>query len=89
VADPRRLPRIDTWLGGAQRPELSAPAQEGVLSELPLLPRATDAASTAVYVQEVLSGSRPAPAPLTRQIALVAATVAVLAARPVALERSA
>ena len=82
VADPRRLPRIDTWLGGVQRPELSAPAQEGALTALPLLPRATDAASTAVFVQEVLSGSRPAPAPLARQVALVVATAAVLAARP-------
>lgn len=89
VADPRRMPRIDTWLGGVQRPELSAPAQEGVLAELPLLPRATDAASTAVYVQEVLSGSRPAPAPLARQVALTTATVALLAARAAARERSA
>lgn len=89
VADPRRMPRIDTWLGGVQRPDLSATAQEGTLTELPLLPRATDAASTAVYVQEVLSGSRPAPAPLARQVALIAATAGVLSARPQPRERSA
>ena len=87
VADPRRLPRIDTWLGGVQRTELSAPAQDGALTELPLLPHAADAASTAVYVQEVLSGSRPAPAPLARQVALITAAAAVLAARPAARER--
>jgi len=81
VADPRRQPRIDTWLAGAQRTDLSLPAQEGVLAELPLLPRATDAASTAVYVQEVISGSRPAPAPLARQAALIVAAVAVLQQR--------
>ncbi|KPF47773.1 glycosyl transferase [beta proteobacterium AAP121] len=81
VADPRRLPRIDTWLGGAHRPEHSAAAQDGVLSELPVLPRSTDAACTAVYVQEVLSGSRPAPAPLARQVALLVGAVAALQAR--------
>jgi anthranilate phosphoribosyltransferase len=78
VADPRRQPRIDTWLGGVLRPELSLAAQEGVLTELPLLPRATDAASTAVYVQEVLSGMCPAPAPLARQAAMVVAAAAAL-----------
>jgi anthranilate phosphoribosyltransferase len=61
VADPRRQPRMDTWLAGVLRSDLSAQAQDGVLAELPVLPRQTDAASTAVYVQEVLSGSRPAP----------------------------
>lgn len=80
VADPRRQPRIDTWLAGTLRPELSVPAQAGVLAEMPLLPRVTDPdpASTAVYVQEVLSGSRPAPAPLTRQAGLIVAALAAL-----------
>ncbi len=87
VADPRRQPRMDTWLAGQLRPELGSPAQEGVLTELPLLPRDTDAASTAVYVQEVLSGMRPAPAPLARQAGLIIAAVAALRARPAALER--
>ncbi len=81
VADPRRQPRIDTWLWGTLRPELSVPAQEGVLAEMPLLPRVTDPATTAVYVQEVLSGSRPAPAPLTRQAGLIVAALATLRER--------
>ncbi|MDE2080356.1 MAG: DNA-binding protein YbiB [Burkholderiales bacterium] len=89
VADPRRQPRIDTWLAGEARPELSVPAQDGVLTELPLLPRATDAACTAVYVQEVLSGMRPAPPPLARQAALIVAATAALAQRRGALELSA
>jgi anthranilate phosphoribosyltransferase len=75
VADPRRQPRIDGWLDGVLRPELSLPAHEGVLSELPLLPRTHDAATTALYIQEVLSGERPAPAPLQRQTALVASAL--------------
>jgi anthranilate phosphoribosyltransferase len=81
VADPRRQPRIDTWLGGVLRSELSLPAHEGVLTELPLLPRVTDAAHTAVYVQEVLSGMRPAPAPLSRQAGLISAAMTALQAR--------
>ncbi len=88
VADPRRQPRIDTWLAGQHRADLSAAAQEGVLAELPLLPRDTEAASTAIYVQEVLSGMRPAPPPLARQAALIVAAVAALQQRPAApLER--
>jgi anthranilate phosphoribosyltransferase len=71
VADPRRQPRMDLWLAGQFRADLSALTQEGVLAELPWLPRETDAASTAVYVQEVLSGMRPLPAPLARQVALL------------------
>ncbi len=89
VADPRRQPRVDTWIGGRLRPELSLAAHEGVLTELPLLPRETDAANTAVYVQEVLSGMRPVPPPLARQAAQIVAAVAVLAARGTAQERSA
>ena len=89
VADPRRQPRIDTWLGGVLRPDLSAVAQEGVLTELPLLPRETDAASTAVYVQEVISGMRPVPPPLSRQAALIVAAVSALQERHTSLELSA
>jgi hypothetical protein len=76
-------------LAGTLRPELSMPAHEGVLTELPLLPRATDPASTAVYVQEVLSGMRPAPAPLARQAGLIVAAVNALQTRQATRERSA
>ena len=86
VADPRRQPRVDTWLGGHLRPELSLAAHEGVLTELPLLPRETDAAHTAVYVQEVLSGMRPLPTPLARQAAQIVAAVALLSRRSATLE---
>ena len=89
VADPRRQPRIDTWIGGRLQPDLSLPAHVGVLSELPLLPRHTDAASTAVYVQEVLSGMRPLPPPLARQAEQIVAAMAVLAERGDARAQSA
>jgi anthranilate phosphoribosyltransferase len=71
VADPRRQPRIDTYVAGVLCPEACVPAQEGVLTELPLLPRDNDAATTALYIQAVLAGERPAPAPLTRQVQAV------------------
>lgn len=69
VADPRRLPRLDVYLAGRPRADLSLPAQDGVLSELPVLPRAVDAATTALYIQSVISGEKPAPGPLLQQVA--------------------
>ncbi|MDP3615321.1 MAG: DNA-binding protein YbiB, partial [Rubrivivax sp.] len=74
-------PRVDTSLAGKLHPELSLAAQEGVLTELPLLPRETDAASTAVYVQEVLSGMRPVPPPLAHQASQIIASVKLLRQR--------
>jgi anthranilate phosphoribosyltransferase len=78
VADPRRCPKIDTWLGGHWQAGLSCPAQEGVLAELPLLPRQIDAATVAVYIQGVLAGEKPGPAPLDRQVELLLAALAGL-----------
>ncbi|OYU75279.1 MAG: DNA-binding protein YbiB [Burkholderiales bacterium PBB5] len=71
VADPRRCPKLDQWLGGQWQPELSCPAQEGVLSDLPLLPRQIDAATVAVYVQAVVAGEKPGPTPLDKQVDLI------------------
>ncbi len=78
VADPRRCPRLDTWLAGAWQSDLSCPAQEGVLTERPLLPRQIDAATVAVYIQGVLAGEKPGPAPLDRQVQLLLAALARL-----------
>ncbi|HEX6363919.1 MAG TPA: DNA-binding protein YbiB [Albitalea sp.] len=79
VADPRRMPRMSVWLDGAARPELSTAGQEGVLSGVPLLPR-SDAASTALYIQGVMSGEKPAPAPLDQQVRLLLAALAAMEA---------
>jgi anthranilate phosphoribosyltransferase len=67
-ADPRRSPRLDAYLAGTLCTELSRAAQEGVLTELPVLPRSNDAATTAVYIQSVISGEKPAPTPLVQQV---------------------
>lgn len=68
VADPRRAPKLQVVLAGAERPELSHAGQEGPLTQLPLLPASHDAATTALYVQAVLSGEKPSPAPLEQQV---------------------
>lgn len=74
VADPRRAPRMDVILGGIDRPDLSVQPHDGVLTGLPVLPRTHDAPTTAHYIQSVVSGEKPAPAPLLRQVeALLAA----------------
>ena len=70
VADPRRCPRIDQWLGGVWQIDLSCQAQEGSLAELPLLPRQIDAVTVAIYIQAVVAGEKPGPAPLDRQVDL-------------------
>ena len=80
VADPRRLPRLDVFVRGAARADLSLPAQEGALTSLPVLPRAIDAATTALYIQSVISGEKPAPAPLVQQARCLARALAALAA---------
>lgn len=68
VADARRLPRLDVHIGGGLRPELGCVGTEGALLQLPLLPRVNDAASTAVYIQSVVSGETPLPTPLQEQV---------------------
>lgn len=88
VADPRRLPKLDLYLGGVLSAELSSIAHEGVLTELPVLPRAIDAATTALYIQSVISGEKPAPSPLVRQAETLRRAVALLPPS-VALEKMA
>jgi anthranilate phosphoribosyltransferase len=78
VADPRRVPRMDLLLGGVNSPSLSVAAHEGVLTELPVLPRQNDAATTAIYIQSVVSGEKPAPLPLLRQCELLTRALASL-----------
>lgn len=80
VADPRHQPRIDVLVAGQYRPDLGAQAAAGIPAEWPVLPRGGGAAATALWVQEVLSGERPLPAPLRRQSRLVGAALAALAA---------
>jgi anthranilate phosphoribosyltransferase len=78
VADPRRAPKLDIYRAGVHDLALSRAAHDGVLTELPLLPRSCDAATTALYIQSVISGEKPAPAPLAAQVdCLVRALAAI------------
>ena len=82
VADARRRPRMDLWLAGTLRPELGCAAHEGVLAEMPLLPREIDAATTARYVQAAVGGAGPVPAPIQLQVQLLIDALALAASLP-------
>jgi anthranilate phosphoribosyltransferase len=66
VADPRRTPAMDAFLGG----EVSRvqEAQAGSLMTVPGLP-APDAQSTATWIKAVLNGTEPTPEPIALQVA--------------------
>ncbi|HSC63213.1 MAG TPA: DNA-binding protein YbiB, partial [Caldimonas sp.] len=68
VADARRLQRLDVYVGGSIRPDLSLPAQEGILRQAPTLLRSNDAVTTACAIQAIVSGAMPAPAPIAAQV---------------------
>lgn len=74
-ADPRRCPSMDVFLAGERRHDLSIPAQEGSLSELPALAAGLDAAATAQTVRAMLDGALPVPAPIARQAAALRAAL--------------
>ena len=66
VADARRMPQMDAFIKG--RRHLLQAAQSGTLASLPDLPKTTDAASTAAYIQSVLSGHQSVPASIAMQV---------------------
>jgi anthranilate phosphoribosyltransferase len=66
VADPRRTP-VMTGLRAGAAVVLQDP-QHGSLDTLPALPATTDAAMTVAYIQSVISGKEPAPAPIALQV---------------------
>jgi anthranilate phosphoribosyltransferase len=80
VADPRRLPRQQTWLDGVRQADLASEPEPGSLTALPALPDAIDAATTAAWIGAALRGEHPIPQPIERQIELLVAAVARLPA---------
>ena len=78
VADARRLQRLDVYVAGALRSDLSLPGQEGILRQAPVLVRSNDAATTASAIQAIVSGAMPAPAPIAAQVACVLRVLDVL-----------
>ena len=66
VADARRMPQMEAFINGQRH--LLQEALAGTLSTLPDLPKTTDAASTAAYIQAVLAGQQPVPASIAMQV---------------------
>jgi anthranilate phosphoribosyltransferase len=66
VADPRRTPAMRSFVHGALYETHEAPT--GALTDLPELPGTCEAAPTAQYIQSVLDGTTPVPAPIALQV---------------------
>jgi anthranilate phosphoribosyltransferase len=66
VADARRMPQMEAFIGGSRW--LLQEAQSGTLAALPELPKTNDATDTAAYIRQVMSGARPVPASIGRQV---------------------
>jgi anthranilate phosphoribosyltransferase len=64
VANARRAQQIDWFHGGA----CTTLVQTQPGGAVPDLPETIDAAATAVWVQQVLRGERPVPAPIAEQV---------------------
>jgi anthranilate phosphoribosyltransferase len=73
VADARRQPRFEAYAYGQRQPDLCMAPTEGVLTELPALPTAYDADSTARYIESVLSSVQALPSPIKAQADTLAA----------------
>lgn len=79
AADARRLQKLEVFVAGQRRADLSVPAQEGVLTGASVLPPRNDAATTASSIQAIVSGAIPAPLPLAQQTACLLRALAATA----------
>ncbi len=66
VADARRLPQMEGFVRGA-RTTLEE-GRKGTLTDLPDLPKETDAPTTAAYIRDVLAGRKPVPGSMALQV---------------------
>ena len=66
VADARRMPKMQGFIHGQS--VVLQEHQAGPLHDLPALPTAIDAESTAHYIRDVLEGRLPVPGPIAQQI---------------------
>jgi anthranilate phosphoribosyltransferase len=69
VANTRRMAQIDWYHAGEC--SIADAGQSGVVTELPILPENREAATTARWIQAVVSGERPTPTAITRQIEVI------------------
>jgi anthranilate phosphoribosyltransferase len=68
VADARRTPRLQVFLGGEQNDAWGTPAREGALIRLPDVPDNGEAPATAGYINAVLTGRLHPPEPIALQV---------------------
>ncbi|MBC7549037.1 MAG: DNA-binding protein YbiB, partial [Polaromonas sp.] len=80
VADARRMPQMDAFIQGHRT--LLQPTQPGTLTDLPNLPKTTDAASTAAYTRAVLAGEQAVPPSIARQVEHILQLVSQVAQLP-------
>ena len=66
VADARRLPQMEGFVRG--RRLVLEEGRKGTLTDLPDLPKDTEAQATAAYVRDVLAGRKPVPGALALQV---------------------
>ena len=66
VADARRMPQMEGFINGQR--QMLQEAQAGTLKALPDLPKTTDAANTAAYIQSVMKDQQSVPASIAMQV---------------------
>lgn len=69
VADARRQPRFDVFLGGQRQEALSRAPQEGALVSLPELPPGREADVTAAWIDAACAGRHTVPESISAQAA--------------------
>ncbi len=81
VADARRQPRFDVFLGGQRQDALSRAPVEGVLVSLPELPEGREAAVTASWIESVRNDPQRLPAAIEAQADCLAQALSSLQSR--------
>ncbi len=66
VADARRMPQMDGFIRGRRVP--LEEGRKGTLTDLPDMPRGTDAPTTAAYIRDALDGRKPVPDSMALQV---------------------
>lgn len=89
VADARRQPKFDVFIGGERDAALSRAPEDGVLTQLPELPQGYDAATTASYILDVMAGRQPLAASIAAQADCLIQALARLSANTAGAARGA
>jgi anthranilate phosphoribosyltransferase len=80
VANTRRVAQVDWYREG--RSSTLIAGQSGVVTELPILPESREAATTARWIQAVVSGERPTPQAISEQVEAIVRVLSEMNDRP-------